>query len=455
VTALIEVETDDFARAARSISADVGDPLTTAVVQTITRLQDCGGMAGSDPAGCEWAAAYDRAVGSTLRASQDAINACYKLSAMFAQTARNYLAAEDASTAGARPAPLPPLPEPSMIGLGMSVPTASGGSGGAPSGWGLIAAAVGYMWPSGHQDRLRAAAHAWRASADALWLHSEYLAVAAIPASADRLPEAADIATVCDSLYGHVREVAHAHYALADGCDQLAQHLDEVHASVEHELVSLLEWTAGIETAGAVLSLFSFGAAEAPTQAVEAARIARTAARVAELIQRFVVLARSAAATVGAAVERADRAAAAMAGLLDVRLSTAVVTQVQLAPTVLKVQEILAVRRLGALSRELPDLVAGATQIERKFKHAAAFGVEMPRGKAGFEEFRTAIRGFLRDPSTRRVVGSYHGKSVILNYNRRSQLVVIQELDGTFVSGWRMRRLALMHLIRDRTLGGD
>jgi hypothetical protein len=457
MTALIEVETADFARVARSVYTDVGDPLTTAVVRTITNLQGCGAMAGSDPAGRDWAACYDRAAASALRASQDAINACYKLSAMFAQTARNYEAADAASTATVRRAlasATEGLPDPCVIGLATELPTAAGGSGTTPSGWGLISGAVGYLWPDGHQGRLRGAAQAWRSSGDGLWLHSEYLAVAAIPASADRLPEASDMAAVCDGLYRHLREVAHVHYALADGCDQLAHHLDETHSAVEHELISLVEWTAGIETAGAIASFFTLGAAEAPTQAVEAARIARAAARIAELIQRFVALARSAAASIAAALERADRAAAAMAGLLDVRLTTAVVTQVQLAPTALKIQEILAIRRLGTVSGEWPQLLISGRRVEQKFKHAADFGVSTHRGKAGFTAFEESVGQFLARPTTTRVLGTYRGESVILSYDKSSRLAVVQNVDGTFVSGWRLRPKQLLHVVRDRSLGG-
>jgi hypothetical protein len=454
---LIELSTEDFARAARSIHVDAADPMATVVGRLPAGLQGSAGMAGSDPAGRDWAASYDRAATATMRASQDVVNACYSLSAMFAQTARNYEAADAASTAGARRAmasAVASVPPVSGLTVFEQLPSAAGGSGGGPGHWGLIADLVGYVWPNGHQDRLHAAASVWRACADDLWQRSEYVAVAAASSIDDHLPEFDDMTTVCSSMYLHVRSVAQAQYALADACDELAHHLDEAHSAIEGELASLVEWTAGIEGVGLLASVFSFGTAEAPTQAIEAARIARTAARVAELIQKFMALARSAAQSIAAVVERADRVAAELAGLRDVRLSAVVVTQVKLMPSALRIQEALATRRIGALAGRFPVLSMTSVQAEKKFKHAAVLGVAAGRGKAGFAEFQQAVTRFLGRSDTRRVIGTYRGRSVILNYNIKSRLVLIQGLDGTFVSAWRLKRMQMLHVVRDRSLGG-
>jgi hypothetical protein len=53
-----------------------------------------------------------------------------------------------------------------------------------------------------------------------------------------------------------------------------------------------------------------------------------------------------------------------------------------------------------------------------------------------------------------RVAGWYHGAPAILNYNVETRLVVIEHVDGTFWSGWRMGPAALRHAIIDRRIGG-
>jgi hypothetical protein len=210
--------------------------------------------------------------------------------------------------------------------LAVRLPGAGGGSGGGPTGWGLIDDAVGHVWPNGHQDRLHAAASAWRSCADSLWSLSEYAAVAAVPAMGHHLPELDDMTTVCSGLYMHIREVAHVQFSLADSCDELAHHLDVVHSEVESELVSLVEWSAAIQATGFVASVFSFGTAEGPTQAAQAGRIAKTAARVGQLIEKFTAMARTVAQSITAVAERAEAVAARLRLVLNAKVTAAAVT---------------------------------------------------------------------------------------------------------------------------------
>jgi hypothetical protein len=458
VTGLLELETDDFGYASRSLYWDVGDPLSDAASRLTSRLQESGGMAGTDPAGRDWAASYDRGAAATIGATQDAINACYKLAAMFAQTARNYAEADAASTPGGRhhsPAATSSLPPDSTVCLPTRVPTAAGGTGGGPAHWGLIAGLVGYVWPDGHQDRLRAAAGAWRTCGETLWWRSEYVAVAAVPAMGDHLPEFDDMSAVCTSMYQHLREVAHAQFAMADACDELAHHLDEMHSEVEHELWSLVEWTAVIETAGAIASIFTLGLAEAPTQAVEAARIARTAAKVGELIQRFMALARTAAQSIAAVAERATAAAGRLRAVLEMKLASATLETARRLQLIRATGELGALGRLGQLGEAMPKFAVTTAQLESKFKHAKAFGVLENRGKPGFHAFEQRLREFLADPTTTRIRGTYRGKRAILSYSERSRLVVVQSEDGAFASGWRMTSRQVKFVVEKGRLGGD
>jgi hypothetical protein len=456
-TALIELETQDLVAAARRLELWAADPLSLALNRLGTTLVDCAAMAGDDPGGSAWAQAYDPARATALTAAETAVNAVHKLAAMFALSARNYAAADAASTPGVRRrddeavTTLVPL---RTYWLPTCVPSAFGGSGGAPNGWGLIAQVVGSVWPNGHQDRLRRAASSWRSSAAALDDAAGQVIDACGLAVADGLPEAEDMWRVCVGLAGQLREVGAVHASLGSACEQLAAHIDGVHAGVIAELQSLVEWTAGIEAASGLLAIVTLGVSEAGGQAGEAARISATAANVAAIIERFTALARTAAESVATLTERADRVAGTMAGLLNVRLSTAVVEHVRTLPSALRVQELLAVRRLGALAGEFPDLVITTRQLESKFKHAEVFGVTARRGHDGFRAFDDAVRRFLASPSTRRVLGTYRGRQVILSYQLGTRFAVIQGLDGTFMSAWRLRNWQIIHVARDRSLGG-
>jgi hypothetical protein len=456
--ALLVLETQDFAAASRRLRGWAGEPIEQRMTASVRVLDGCAGMAGGDRGGRGWAASYDEAVARVLRATADATAAVDQLALMFAQTARNYEDAEAASTAIERHllvSAVDGLPRWSTCALvPIWAPSAAGGPGGEPTGWGLIASLVGYVWPNGHQDQLRMAAQAWRASATALRRGADQTISATALAISDDLPEAADMWQVCQSLAAHLGELAEAHGALASSCEGLAHHLDEVHSAVAGELVSLVEWTAGIEATGALVSIVTFGLAEAPAQGIESARVGATAARVAALIERFVTAARALTGPLGSVAERADRLAAEVVGLTGGRLTAALVEQVQLAPGVLRVYDALAVRRLGVVADELPAIAITSRQLQLKFKHAAAFGVTAQRSKHGFDAFEASIRRFVASPGTKTVRVSYRGQDVFATYDVERRLVVVRGLHNDFVSGWKMRRIQLLHLVRDRRLGG-
>jgi len=324
------VETDDFAAAAWALTADGGDPLGDALFTLHVSLSGCAGMAGSDPSGRGWAAGYDAAAGSALLGLRSLVNGCYRLSAMFAQTCRNYAAAEAASVPGAgMPADVAVLPADCSVSWDVSVPSAAGASAGGPPGWSLIAGLVGRVWPGGHQDRLRAAAAAWRRAAGAVDRAGARIRDAPDVLAVDRLPEQADIESVCLAVSESAARLVTAMEQAARSCDQLATELDRVHSEVAHELVSLVEQSAVIEGVGAFLGALSFGAAEAPTQVVEGARLETIALRVAELIDAFAAAAgelvaglpwaRDLADTVGRGLDELFASPLAVAGVTPVR----------------------------------------------------------------------------------------------------------------------------------------
>lgn len=348
--ALIAVETEDFVAAARTLETDLADPLIRALNRLTNTLDASAAMAGDDAGGQEWAHSYDRAAAGTLNAGQAVANAVTRLAMMFVQTARNYAAADAASdaTVGAHVAAAVGT-VPCIIDYQLPwcvPPSAAGGSGGPPHGWGFVEHLVGYVWPNGDPGRLRAAAEAWRGCAQVLSSGQCVVGAAVGRAVVDHIPEADDMTLVCGGLQNQLGEAAALFDSMAAACDEFARHIDDAHNAVEDELISLLEWSAGIETAGAIASVFSFGAAEVPTQAAEAGRIAKTAASIASIIERFLAAARALARSVLRLAEQADRLAAAQVGLTGLRLSDVLVTTVSTLPATFKLRALAAIRRL-------------------------------------------------------------------------------------------------------------
>jgi hypothetical protein len=449
------VETEDLVSASAAIERRVIEPLADSLGWLWARLYECGAMAGNDPGGLAWAAEYDRGARAAHAGMIDVLKGCSSLAAMFAQTAYNYAAADAASTPGGAAEALRGLVPVRQFGVAVAPPSAAGGSGGGPPGWGMVEHFVGYVWPDGHQDRLHAAAAAWRASADALRANGGRLTSVLIPAGADRLPEYDDMHRVCSAMSNRMDRLAAVHTELADGCEQLARHIDDVHSAVTDELWDLLEWTAGIEAAGALLSIVSFGASEGGAQSAESARIGKTAAAIAALIERFIAAVRAVAASVGTIAARADEIAGELVGLTDLRLSYAVVSSVKAMPMAAYFREFAALNRVSEAARGLPALAVPLAQLRRKFKHAREFGVLLNNSKAGWEAFDGAVTSFVEDGKTTRIAatrGRYRDAPAILNYNGKSRLVVIQHPDGEFWSCWRMSPEQLIHVRRFGTL---
>jgi Colicin D len=102
---------------------------------------------------------------------------------------------------------------------------------------------------------------------------------------------------------------------------------------------------------------------------------------------------------------------------------------------------------------EVP-LQSDRLQIERKFLHAADFGVTDPRGRVGFDNFARALEQEVNDPETIHINGTYRGDPAILNYNPNSGLCVIETPDGKFVSGWKLSDSQINNVVSQGKLGG-
>jgi hypothetical protein len=77
-------------------------------------------------------------------------------------------------------------------------------------------------------------------------------------------------------------------------------------------------------------------------------------------------------------------------------------------------------------------------QLQAKFKHAAKFGVTGNYNKKNVEAFVAALQTHLGDPDTIIIQGTYRGDCVTHFYNPKTQLNVIRNPQGEFVSGFRL-----------------
>ena len=221
-------------------------------------LGDTGGMAGSDPAGVRWGSSYRAALVQISGVTQDVINGVYTLAGLLVTTGFNHGLANSASEPGGTHDVVDHEDYGGdSVGLG-GFQTASGSAGSdEPTGWQLVVSAVGYVWPNGHQDKLRAAAAAWSKGAQAVTT-AGYLVPSAVGAiDGQQSPEVPDAVAACNAMGNHLAELSAAYNSMSTACTDYAGYIDAAHSDAIGELRSLLEWTAGIEMAGQVAETIS------------------------------------------------------------------------------------------------------------------------------------------------------------------------------------------------------
>ena len=98
--------------------------------------------------------------------------------------------------------------------------------------------------------------------------------------------------------------------------------------------------------------------------------------------------------------------------------------------------------------------VASATgkQLQKKFKHAADFGVTGNYNRANAKKFYRAIQDHLNAPGTNEIRGTYRGKPVTFHTDQNTGLTVIQNPNGGFLSGWKLNPQQLQHVVTDGKL---
>ncbi len=432
MTGFLELETADLVGAARTMCRQVAEPVDRAVGGLSAALDGLGAMAGGDPAARQWAASYDRAAHTALQAGVDVTNACYRLATMFGRSARNYEVADSASAARTRhtvAADVERLPYDGELLMSAALPSAAGGSGGGPPGWGLVQAAVGYVWPDGHQDRLHAAAAAWAHSASVLDDHACTASLPALDFLRDRLPEGDDMVTVCQAMRGHLSELAAVHRSLGHTCTDLAHHIDTAHSAIISELEWMLGESAFLQGLGAAISAVTAGAAEAPTQGIEAGRIAKAVAAIKGFVRTFLAAVRALTARVGQIVDRAAAVASRVRTILHTKAATATARLSREYPGFGRAAEQVATLRLelGLRGRVLTDIGN-----PKKFDPESLRGMPLQRVKASIPkswERRPSSAGkgeVFTDPNHR-------GRQirVMFGYKRGSRSVSTAEMGPT------------------------
>ncbi len=93
-------------------------------------------------------------------------------------------------------------------------------------------------------------------------------------------------------------------------------------------------------------------------------------------------------------------------------------------------------------------------QLQKKFKHAADFGIHGSYSEANAVKFEQAIRKFMNNQENKVFEGSYRGKECIFHVNPQTRLNVITDPDENFISGWKLNQQQLQMVLESAKLGG-
>jgi hypothetical protein len=98
---------------------------------------------------------------------------------------------------------------------------------------------------------------------------------------------------------------------------------------------------------------------------------------------------------------------------------------------------------------------ASEKQLQKKYqKHAADFGVVGNWNPAKAKDFEAALASHVHNPSNLVIKGSYNAAPAIIHVDPKTGLAVIQDLNGAFVSGWRLSSQQLSNVLAHGSLGG-
>jgi len=92
--------------------------------------------------------------------------------------------------------------------------------------------------------------------------------------------------------------------------------------------------------------------------------------------------------------------------------------------------------------------------LQKKFKHAADFGISGNYSKATADEFDKAIQKHVNKPGIQVITGTYRKDPVTHYFDPATDLNVIVSPGGEFISGWKLTAAQKTHVTTTGNLGG-
>ncbi|GAB3278272.1 hypothetical protein GCM10027449_18330 [Sinomonas notoginsengisoli] len=256
-------------------------------------LSGSGGMAGADPAGTDWSAAYDPAAAHLLALAAEVSDRLGAHVGALNESAAAYQGTEtwfNGSTSGDL---VPALAHDGATRR--ALPEARGGIPFAAHDQvtQMLVNVVGTVWPNGDTDRLRAASVHWSAMATTL----DSAALISLSMAAQSLEgqwspavfAAVDREREFDSA---LKDLCEGAVQLSEACAGLAYHIDSTHHEVQKEVASLATEIGVTMVISTLTSVISAGASTVVGGLVVGGRVGVTIARVSAMFQRLAALAR-------------------------------------------------------------------------------------------------------------------------------------------------------------------
>lgn len=93
-------------------------------------------------------------------------------------------------------------------------------------------------------------------------------------------------------------------------------------------------------------------------------------------------------------------------------------------------------------------------QLQKKFKHAAAFGVAGEYNSQTAAAFEAAILAHLQKPGVVEIAGRYRREQVKHYFDPLTNLDVIVDAGDNFISGWRLTPAQVSAITTTGDIGG-
>ena len=435
----ISVECGGFTRAADAcLTANQTSAVLTSSLTS--RLAATAGMAGDDATSTAFATAYDAGAREAVAALADLTHAFIGAGRLLTTTGANHETAESAAGSlqvlgysggdlheSAYVRVRPAAPPPSLGGRDLALT--------GVDAW-ILGQVEGFVWPGADVDRLSAASTAWRRAAASTAGLADHVDVAITMVQAQHSPEVPLAVDALGDLATLVGDTAWQLSRLADACEEYAAAVE----ATRERTRALLSEIGQMIVEGAAISVIVTGLTGGLGGA---ASVTAAAARVRSQAPRFYALLTALRAGVATSAARLERV---RDDLAIVRARAAKFMRVPAR------DEVGAVRRLGSPTHAAQF---SERQLMKKFKHAAAFGIEGPYNAANCRRFEEALRRFLSSPGTVTRGGTMRGQpdSVVFHYDPTTRMCVARTKAGDFISGWKLSAAQLEGITQKGHLG--